>query len=134
MAQLTAVIATEDAEFRSAATDLVRGSGVPIGVDDAAEVDANKPPPSIALVDGRPGEPAPDPIGPFIDAFEARGISYLDLTPYFQEGARKGRQLFFEVDGHPNLEGYRLTAREVAAHLRQNADVYGLPATTDDVY
>ena len=53
MAQLSAVIASEDAEFRSAATDLVRGSGVPIGVDDAAEVDGTRPAPSIALVDGR---------------------------------------------------------------------------------
>ncbi len=53
MAQLSAVIATEDSEFRSAATDLVRASGVPIGVHDAENVDDSKPAPAIALVDGR---------------------------------------------------------------------------------
>ena len=53
MAQLSAVIVTEDSEFRSAASDLVRASGVPIGVDDAATVDPSKPSPAIALVDGR---------------------------------------------------------------------------------
>ena len=53
MAQLSAVIVTEDSEFRTAASDLVRASGVPIGVDDAATVDPSKPSPAIALVDGR---------------------------------------------------------------------------------
>ena len=53
MAQLSTVIVTEDSEFRTAASDLVRASGVPIGVDDAATVDPSKPSPAIALVDGR---------------------------------------------------------------------------------
>ena len=53
MAQLSALIVTEDSEFRTAASDLVRASGVPIGVDDAATVDPSKPAPAIALVDGR---------------------------------------------------------------------------------
>ena len=47
------MIATEDSKFRSAATDLVRASGVPIGVHDAEDVDDSKPAPAIALVDGR---------------------------------------------------------------------------------
>lgn len=69
---------------------------------------------------------AVDPGAPLRAALDARGIPYLDLLPAYREHAEAGIQLFFEVDGHPNLEGYRLTAREVAAHLRHNAEAYGL--------
>lgn len=68
-----------------------------------------------------------DPGAPLRAALDASGIPYLDLLPAYRERAAAGAQLFFEVDGHPNLEGYRLTAREVAAHLRRNAEAYGLP-------
>ena len=43
-----------------------------------------------------------------------------------REGALAGRQLYFEVDGHPNLDGYRLIADVVDRHLTENAEAYGL--------
>ena len=53
MGQLATVIATEDSEFRTAVTQLVRSSGVPVSivVERAAENGAGSP--AIALVDVR---------------------------------------------------------------------------------
>jgi len=34
-----------------------------------------------------------------------------------QERAARGERLFFEIDVHPNVEGYRLIADAVAEHL-----------------
>lgn len=76
----------------------------------------------LSLLDGSD----PDPGAPLRAALEARGIDYLDLLPAFREQAAAGARLFFEVDGHPNLEGYQLTAEEVLAYLKSNAEVYGL--------
>jgi lysophospholipase L1-like esterase len=76
----------------------------------------------LPLLDGS----ATDPGAPLRAALEARGIEYLDLLPVFREHARAGARLFFETDGHPNAEGYRLTAEEVLAHLESNAGEYGL--------
>jgi hypothetical protein len=59
-------------------------------------------------------------------ALDARGVDYLDLTPAIQRRAQAGKQLFFEVDGHPNWQDYMLIAREVRAHLRGRAAAYGL--------
>jgi lysophospholipase L1-like esterase len=51
-------------------------------------------------------------------ALSKAGIEYLDLGPPFRERAAAGARLFNEVDGHPNAEGYALTAEVVAARLR----------------
>jgi hypothetical protein len=72
------------------------------------------------------GQPSPDPIGTFRIAFEQRKISYLDLTPAFQQNAMIGARLFFEVDGHPNAAGYALIADVVLSHLKGHARKYGL--------
>jgi len=76
----------------------------------------------MPLLDGT----APDPGAAMRAALDARGIEYLDLLPAFRDRAEAGAKLFFEVDGHPNLEGYELTAEEVLAYLKSNADEYGL--------
>ena len=72
------------------------------------------------------GEPAPDPGGPLRVTLGELGIPYLDLLPGFRSRADKGEVLFFEVDGHPNARGYALTAELVLAHLKDNAERYGL--------
>ena len=69
---------------------------------------------------------APNVIGPFRDVLLERGIEVLDLTPALQAAAREGRQLFYEIDGHPNAAGYALIGDVVAEHLRGNAQRYGL--------
>ena len=74
------------------------------------------------------GEPSPDPIGPFAAALEERGIAHLDMTPYFQERAKQGKQLYFELDGHPNAAGYQLMADAVSAYLENHAEQYNLAA------
>ena len=73
-----------------------------------------------------PGESAPQAVGSFAMALRERGIPFLDLTPDFRAQARNAKPLFFEVDGHPNEEGYRLIARVVTEHLRQHGRAYGL--------
>ena len=56
MAQLSVLIVTEDSEFRSAVTQIVRSSGVPIGILAEALSDASERSVDVALVDVR----APD--------------------------------------------------------------------------
>lgn len=72
------------------------------------------------------GEEMPDLAAPFIPELVRRGISYVDLGPYFRERAATGETLFWEVDGHPNSRGYALIAEVVLSHLKRNAKSYGL--------
>ena len=72
------------------------------------------------------GEAAPDPGQPLRAALDRIGLDYLDLTPPFRQRAKAGEQLFFEADGHPNRQGYRLIAQEVLVHLKQQAATYEL--------
>src|SRR6476660_9101099 len=53
MPQLTALISSTDAEFRSHVTKLLRSSGISIGVIDERHAGAH--PPSVAIVDIRNG-------------------------------------------------------------------------------
>jgi lysophospholipase L1-like esterase len=71
-------------------------------------------------------EPAPRVIESLKTALRERGIESLDLTPHFRAHARDFPPLFYEVDGHPNEEGYRLIARAVTEHLRKHGRTYGL--------
>jgi lysophospholipase L1-like esterase len=75
----------------------------------------------LPLLDGTPADPG----APLRAALQARGIEYLDLLPLFREHAAAGARLFYEFDGHPNAEGYRLTAEGILAHLESNAAEYG---------
>jgi acetyltransferase AlgX (SGNH hydrolase-like protein) len=77
-------------------------------------------------------KPTVDPARALREAFDARGIEYLDLTPAFRERAAAGGRLFFEVDGHPNEKGYALIAELVLAHLKQNGRKYGLETDSRD--
>jgi lysophospholipase L1-like esterase len=71
-------------------------------------------------------KPAPALIENLRPALEAQHIPYIDLTPDFQARARAARPLFFEVDGHPNAEGYRLIADVVLNYLNEHGAAYGL--------
>ena len=68
----------------------------------------------------------PDATAALREAFDERGIDYLDLAPPFRGRAAAGERLFYEADGHPNPAGYALTARVVLAHLQTHGDQYGL--------
>lgn len=67
-------------------------------------------------------------VAPFIAAFERLDIPHVDLTPLLQERIADGERLFFEVDMHPNVAGYRLIAAALADHLRR----YVAPAPDPD--
>jgi lysophospholipase L1-like esterase len=75
----------------------------------------------LPLLDGTPADPG----GPLRAALQARGIEYLDLLPLFREHAAAGAKLFYEFDGHPNAEGYRLTAEGILAHLKSHGGTNG---------
>jgi SGNH hydrolase-like domain, acetyltransferase AlgX len=68
----------------------------------------------------------PDLTSSLRTALEKKGIEYLDLTPALRRRATAGDCLFFGTDGHPNVSGYAAIAETVAAHLKQNAQRYGL--------
>jgi hypothetical protein len=72
------------------------------------------------------GEEAPDLAAPLIPELDKRGIAYLNLGPPFRERAAAGETLFWELDGHYNAPGYALVAEVVRAHLKDNAEQYGL--------
>jgi hypothetical protein len=63
------------------------------------------------------GEPTPHLVEPLAAELDRRAIPYVDLTPPFRERARLGESLFFEIDGHPNEAGNRLTAEVVYDRL-----------------
>jgi lysophospholipase L1-like esterase len=65
------------------------------------------------------GEPAHELTRPFEQALEQRGIATLDLLPARQDGVAAGRDLFFEIDLHPNAAGHAVIADAVAEELRQ---------------
>jgi len=75
----------------------------------------------------RIGEPAPPLVEAFRAALDRRGIPFLDLTPELQAHARDAAPLFYEIDGHPNADGYRLIARVVADRLKEFGPSLGLP-------
>jgi lysophospholipase L1-like esterase len=55
----------------------------------------------------------------FRRALEERGIPCLDLTPALQREAAAGRNLFLEVDLHPNAEGEAVIAGLVSDYLER---------------
>jgi lysophospholipase L1-like esterase len=69
------------------------------------------------------GKPVPLLLEPFRAELEKRDIPHLDFTPFFQEEARRGECVFFEVDGHPNVRGEQLIAKVLADMLRNRADL-----------
>ena len=75
----------------------------------------------------RAGQPAPPLAASLKEGLAERGIDTLDLTPDLQAHARDAAPLFYEIDGHPNANGYRLIARLVADRLKQLELSYGLP-------
>jgi hypothetical protein len=69
------------------------------------------------------GKRVPLLLEPFRAELEKRRIPHLDLTPFFQNEARRGECVFFEVDGHPNVRGEQLIASVLADTLRNRADL-----------
>jgi hypothetical protein len=67
------------------------------------------------------GEHAPDLAEGFIPELEKRAIAYLNLGPVFRERALARQKLFFEVDGHPNAQGYEVVAEAVLKYLKDHA-------------
>ena len=65
------------------------------------------------------GQSVRDPGAALRPELDKWGVGYLDLTPAFREHAKAGQRLFFDMDGHPNREGYRLTAEEIATYLKE---------------
>lgn len=70
------------------------------------------------------GEPAPLLVEPFAAKLEELGIDHLDLIPALQERGRQGARLYFEIDGHPNAEGYRVIADTVLTYLESEPDLF----------
>jgi hypothetical protein len=74
----------------------------------------------------RLGQPAPPLVESFERTLTERGVASLNLVRAFRAHARDAEPLFYEVDGHPNADGYRLIARVVADNLKEFGSSYGL--------
>ena len=126
MAVKTAYVAPGNHVFELAVDALQRINAIATshGTDVLVVLLPSKEETYLPLLDGTPADPG----APLRAALAADGIEYLDLLPAFREHAEAGAKLFFEYDGHPNSEGYRLIAKKVLAHLEGNAEEYGLAA------
>jgi hypothetical protein len=69
----------------------------------------------LPLVDRDP----PALVAPFAAALERLGIVHLDPTPALRDLSAQGRRLFFDLDLHPNADGYRVIAEVLVEHLQQ---------------
>lgn len=76
------------------------------------------------------GDSVPRPLAPFAAELARRGIEYIDLSGPFTAAAKDGRSIYFELDPHPNRDGYALIARTVTEYLRRHAAELGLPANS----
>jgi len=72
------------------------------------------------------GSDVPDLTSSLDRALEKEGIEYLDLAPALRQRAAAGECLYFGTDGHPNAGGHAAMAEIIAAHIKQNAQKYGL--------
>jgi lysophospholipase L1-like esterase len=72
------------------------------------------------------GDSVPKPVAPFAEALARRGVEYIDFTAPFTARAKAGKTIYFELDPHPNRQGYRLIGDSVAAYLRSHAAAFGL--------
>jgi lysophospholipase L1-like esterase len=124
LAYMTAYIEPGDPVFDLALDALARINAIAAshGTHVIVVLEPSKEETYLPLLDGKPADPG----APLRAALDARGIEYLDLLPVFREHAAAGAKLFYEFDGHPNAEGYRLTAQGILAHLESNAEEYGL--------
>ena len=61
--------------------------------------------------------PVPALVAPFAARFDELGIHHLDLTPMLRRRSAGGERLFFEIDVHPNVAGYRVIGEVIAEHL-----------------
>jgi len=71
------------------------------------------------------GEPAPELVARWLPELRRFGAPVVDLTGALQ-GRPDGPPLFFEVDGHANVEGNRVLAAAVLDYLRGHAAELGL--------
>jgi hypothetical protein len=120
MAEKTAYVEPGNHVFELAVDALERINAIATshGTDVLVVLLPSKEETYLPLVDGTPADPG----APLRAALAADGIEYLDLLPAFRAHAEAGAKLFFEYDGHPNSEGYRLIAKEVLAYLEGNAE------------
>ena len=73
------------------------------------------------------GNPFAGLLHPLLDVLQAEaGIPCIDMTGPFREWAANGKQLYFEVDGHPNVLGNKVVADTVEEYLRANDQTIGL--------
>jgi lysophospholipase L1-like esterase len=76
------------------------------------------------------GDSVPRPLAPFAAELDRRGIEYIDFSGPFTAAAKAGRSIYFELDPHPNREGYALIARTVTDYLRRHAAALGLGSSS----
>jgi uncharacterized protein (DUF433 family) len=54
-----------------------------------------------------------------MQTFDGLGLMYIDATPALEAQVAQHVQIYpAEIDGHPQVTGYRVIAKEVAAALR----------------
>lgn len=112
-----AAIASGDTDFRRVLDLLTRLQGMVRG--DGGEMVVVMFPTKQEIHLPLLARQAPDLVNPFLDAFERRDIPYIDLAPPLRDRVAAGEHLFFELDIHPNDEGYRVIAEILADRLKR---------------
>ena len=124
MAQLSTIIATDDAGFSAALTKLVRSAGVSVGIVEERSSDDSPVEPDLALVDIRVGESALQKVQEYRSRWPSTSIIAIAATAESQlilQAMRAGANEFFEC---PSGSGAFPTAFEegISTAIRQQAD------------
>ena len=124
MAQLSTIIATEDAGFSDALTKLVRSAGVSVGIVEERSPDDSSVEPDVALVDIRSGTSALGKIQDYRARWPSVAIIAIASTSESQlilQAMRAGANEFFECP--PDLGEFPAAMEEgVGLAVRQSAE------------
>ncbi len=124
MAQLSTIIATEDAGFSAALTTLVRSAGVSVGIVEERSSDDSPVEPDLALVDIRGGESALQKVEEYRSRWPSASIIAIAATAESQlilKAMRAGANEFFECPAAGG-EFPRAFEEGISTAIRQKAD------------
>lgn len=123
MAQLSTIIATDDAGFNAALTKLVRSAGVSVGIVEERSPDDSAVAPDLALVDVRGGETALQKVHEYRSRWPSVmiiAIAAMAETQLILQAMRAGANEFFECP--PGNDFPEALEHGISTAVRQSAE------------